>query len=96
MDILNSYAGQDNDVCLEIKKELNSTLIDSVYSDTEDSSSIRSVTPSKHEFLENSCVLVNKNLRHRVLIKKDNNLGTFNLFSCYLKNETLCPYEIIK
>ena len=26
MDILNSYAGQDNDVCLEIKKELHEKL----------------------------------------------------------------------
>ena len=96
MEILNRYSGPDDDVCLEVKKELNNTLIESVYNNTEEGSSIQSVTPSKHEFLENSCVLTNKILRHRVLIKKNNKLGTYNLFSCYLKNELLCSYELNK
>ena len=86
----------DSDICLEVKEELNNTLIDSEYIDKEEGSSISLITPSKHEFLENSCVLVNNILRHRVLVKKDNNLGTFNMFSCYLKKETLCPFEVNK
>ena len=75
---------------------LNNSLNESVYKDREDGSSIRFITPSKNEFLGNSCFLVNNILRHRVLIKKDDNLGNFNLFTCYLKNETLCPYEVNK
>ena len=31
----------------------------------------------------------------RVLIKKSSD-GTYNLFSCYLKGETFCPYEVNK
>ena len=96
MDILSRYTGSDDDVCFEVKKELNNTLIESAYNDTVEGSSIKSVTPSKHEFLENSCVLINNILRHRVLIKKNNDLGTYNLFSCHLKNELLCPYEVNK
>ena len=96
MEILNRYSGPDEDVCLEVKNELNKTLIESVYINTEEGSSIKSVTPSKHEFLENSCVLINNILRHRVLIKKNKDLGTYNLFSCHLKNELLCPFEVNK
>ena len=52
-------------------------------------------TPSLHPLFSDSCVLVNKDINHRVLITKDN-LGSFNLFSCYLKNESFCTYEINK
>ena len=96
MKILNTYSGPDDEVCSEVKKELNKTLVKSLYIDSEEGSSIKYVTPSKHEFLKNSCVLENKILRHRVLIKKNNDLGTYNLFSCFLKNELLCPYEVNK
>ena len=50
---------------------------------------------SKNDLFVGSCVLVNKELKHRVLIKKSSD-GSFNLFSCYLKNETFCPYEVNK
>ena len=97
MNILNNYSGPDSDICFEVKESLNNSLIEGVYKDREDGSSIRFITPSKNEILGNSCVLVNNILRHRVLIKKDDNLGDFNLFSCYLKKtETLCPYEVNK
>ena len=51
--------------------------------------------PSTNSLFIGSCVLVNKNLSHRLLISKTN-IGTFNLFSCYLKDETFCPYEVNK
>ena len=78
-----------------VRKNRAMGLIDSEYIDKEEGSSISLITPSKHEFLENSCVLVNKEINHRVLINK-NDLGGFNLFSCYLKDQTFCPYEVNK
>ena len=86
----------NSDICFEVKQELNNILIDSAYVDTKEDSSIKLTTPSKHEFLRNSCVLINNTLKHRVLIKKDDTLGTFKLFSCYLEKDTLCPYEVNK
>ena len=74
-----------------IKGELNETL----YEDGEIFLSTGTQTPSVNALFIDSCVLVNKNLNHRVLIKKGN-LGNFNLFSCYLKDETFCPYEVNK
>ncbi len=90
MEFLNNYSGPDNDVCLELKKELNNTLVESVYEGEEEGISS---TPSQNQFLKNSCALVNNKLRHRVLIKKNNELDTFNLFSCFLRKELLCPFE---
>ena len=91
MDILNNYSGSDNDVCSNIKVNLSDTL----YEDGELFLSTGTQTPSTNSLFLGSCVLVNKEINHRVLINK-NRLGTFNLFSCYLKNQTFCPYEVNK
>ena len=91
MDILNNYSGSDSDVCNAIKENLSDTL----YEDGEIFLSTGTQTPSTNSLFINSCVLVNKNLSHRVLITKSN-IGTFNLFSCHLKDETFCPYEVNK
>ena len=91
MDILNNYSGSDNDVCSNIKLILSDTL----YEDGELFLSTGTQTPSTNSLFLGSCVLVNKEISHRVLINK-NSLGTFNLFSCYLKDQTFCPYEVKK
>ena len=91
MDILYNYSGPDADVCSNIKLEFSETL----YEDGEVFLSTGTQTPSVNELFANSCVLVNKDIKHRVLINKTN-LGTFNLFSCYLKDQTFCPYEVNK
>ena len=52
-------------------------------------------TPSENILFLGSCTLVNIELNHRVLIKKSDD-GSFNLFSCYLKDQTFCPYEVNK
>ena len=84
LDILKNYVGPESDVCLKIKEDLNQTLYEELQ------------TSSTNSLFINSCGLVNRNLKHRVLIKKDN-LGSFNLFSCYLNRlETYCSYEIDK
>ena len=91
MDILNNYSGADIDVCSNIKENLSDTL----YQDGELFLSTGTQTPSTNSLFIGSCVLVNKEINHRVLINKDN-LGTFNLFSCYLEDQTYCPYEVNK
>ena len=91
MDILNNYSGPDSDVCSNIKLNLSDTL----YEDGEVFLTTGTQTPSTNSLFFGSCVLVNKEINHRVLINK-NSLGTFNLFSCYLKDQTFCPYEVKK
>ena len=88
IDILYNYSGSDKDVCLNIKQNLSDTL----YEHGDLFLSTGTQTPSTNSLFINSCVLVNKEINHRVIISKDN-LGNFNLFSCYLKNQTFCPYE---
>ena len=91
MYFLNNYSGSDSDVCSNIKLNLSDTL----YEDGELFLSTGTQTPSTNSLFLGSCVLVNKEINHRVLINK-NSLGTFNLFSCYLKDQTFCPYEVNK
>tara|TARA_B100001989_G_scaffold199756_1_gene148284 strand:- start:221 stop:652 length:432 start_codon:yes stop_codon:yes gene_type:complete len=91
MDFLDNYSGSDTDVCSNLKLDLS----DSLYEDGELFLSTGTQTPSTNSLFISSCVLVNKEINHRVLINK-NDLGSFNLFSCYLKDQTFCPYEINK
>ena len=91
MDILDNYSGSPEDVCSHIKEKLS----DSFYEDGEVFLSSGTQTPSLNSLFIGSCVLVNKEINHRVIINK-NDIGTFNLFSCFLKNETFCPYEVNK
>ena len=88
MELLDNYSGPDKDVCLTIKENLN----DPPYS-------IVDPSPSINKLFNQSCVLVNNELSHRVLINK-NELSEFNLFSCYLKDkllrnkdELICNFE---
>ena len=91
MDILNNYSGSDAEVCSNVKGNISDTL----YEDGEQFLSTGTLTPSTNSLFVGSCVLVNKENNHRVLINKTD-LGTFNLFSCYLKDQTFCPYEVNK
>ena len=91
MGILNNYSGSDDEVCSNLKLDLSDTL----YEDGEQFISTGTQTPSTNSLFIGSCVLVNKEINHRVLINK-NSIGTFNLFSCYLKDQTFCPYEVKK
>ena len=88
---LDNYSGADIDVCSFIKEKFSDTL----YENGEIFLSSGKQTPSSNSLFLGSCVLVNKEINHRILIKK-NTVGTYNLFSCYLKDETYCPYEVNK
>tara|TARA_A100001035_G_scaffold262952_1_gene243125 strand:- start:354 stop:785 length:432 start_codon:yes stop_codon:yes gene_type:complete len=91
MDILDKYSGSSEEVCSHIKGKLSDTL----YEDGEIFISSGTQTPSLNSLFIGSCVLVNKDIKHRVIVNK-NNMGNFNLFSCYLKDESFCPYELNK
>ena len=91
MQFLGNYSGPASDVCLNLKENINDTL----YEDGELFLTTGTQTPSTNSLFIGSCVLVNKEINHRVLINK-NSLGNFNLFSCYLKDQTFCPYEVKK
>ncbi len=91
MEILNNYTGTDSQVCSKVKENL----IDTVYENGELFLSTGTQTPSESSLFIDACVLVNREINHRVLIKK-NSLEKFNLFSCHLKNETFCPFELNK
>ena len=91
LDILNNYSGSDADVCSNVKLNLS----DSLYEPGELFLSTGTQTPSTNSLFLGSCVLVNKEINHRVLINK-NSIGSFNFFSCYLKDQTFCPYEVNK
>ena len=91
MAFLDNYTGADIDVCSFIKEKFSDTL----YENGEIFLSSGKQTPSSNSLFLGSCVLVNKDINHRVIIKK-NNVGTYNLFSCYLKDESFCPYEANK
>ena len=86
-----SLPSYDRDVCSHLKEKLS----DNFYEDGEIFLSSGTQTPSLNSLFIGSCVLVNKDLNHRVIVNK-NNIGTFNLYTCYLKNETFCPYEVNK
>ena len=91
LEFLNNYSGLDSEVCSNVKENLNDTL----YEDGELFLSTGTQTPSTNSLFVDSCVLVNKQINHRVLIKK-NDLQGFNLFSCYFKDENYCRFELNK
>jgi hypothetical protein len=91
ISFLNNYSGLESEVCLKIKENLSETN----YQLGETFLSTGTKTPSENTLFIGICTLVNIELNHRVLIKKSDD-GSFNLFSCYLKDETFCPYEVNK
>ena len=91
MSFLNNYSGIDSEVCLKTKENLSETF----YQEGEIFLSTGTQTPSENSLFLGSCVLVNNELNHRVLIKKSAD-GNFGLFSCFLKDETFCPFEVNK
>ena len=81
LKFLNNYSGLDSEVCLKIRENFSETN----YKEGE-------IRP-KNTFFAGSCVLVNTELNHRVLIKKSDE-GNLGLFSCYFKRDPYCPYEV--
>ena len=87
MKFLNDYSGSYADVCPKVREELNKLKNNDYGPDAN--------TPNPNNtFFGNSCSLVDKDLRHRVLINK-NQSGNYTLFSCYLeRSANFCSYEL--
>ena len=81
MNFINNYSGLESEVCTKIIENFSET--------TYRKGEIR----PKNTFFAGSCVLVNTELNHRVLIKKSEE-GNLSLFSCYFKRDPYCPYEV--
>ena len=90
MEILNNYSGLDSDVCLFVKNNLDDTSYQ--LGPKFDVNGIIE-TPSKDPMFLGSCALVNTSINHRVLIKKNNAISTFSIFSCSLDGEVYCDFE---
>ena len=90
MEFLNSYSGPDSDVCIALRQSLD----DSSYQPGPkfDVNGITE-TPSKDPIFIGSCALVNARINHRVLIKKNEELNSFSLFSCSLEDQFYCNFE---
>ena len=90
MKFLNSYSGPDSDVCISLRQNLD----DSSYEPGPkfDANGITE-TNSKDPIFLGSCALVNTRINHRVLIKKNEELNTFSLFSCALEGAYYCNFE---
>ena len=81
--ILDKYTGLNTDVCSHITEEMKNLEGES-YADG-------GQTPSENSLFKNTCVLINNDIQHRLLIKKE---YPYKMFSCYLKEgESICPYE---
>jgi len=53
-------------------------------------------TTSKDKRIQGSCVLINNELKHRVLINKNtsqNKIYEYSLFSCYIDEKEYCNFE---
>ena len=94
MDFLNSYSGSDADVCFSLRQILD-------YPNYQpgpkfDDKGIAE-TPSKENMFLGSCALFNPSINHRVLIKKNEELNTFSLFSCLVEigkfDAPICQFE---
>jgi len=93
MKILYSQTVPDNDICNYVKNSISSP----VYEDSETFLSTGTQSPSTHTTFLNNCALVNKSIKHRVIITNaPNGNYKYKMFSCYLENDPFCNFEINK
>ena len=91
MKILYSQAVPDNDICNYVKNSISSP----VYDNSETFVSTGTQSPSIHKIFSKNCALVNKSIKHRVIITNSPNESyKYKMFSCYLENEPFCSFEI--
>ena len=94
MRFLNSYDGPDSDVCSSLMQHLDGF---SYQPGPKFDDKGITETPFREEPFLGSCALVNSSINHRVLIKKNDELNKFSLFSCFLEigkyNPPICQFE---
>ena len=93
MKILYTQSVPDEEICDYLKNNLEN----SEYEDSEIFISTGRQTPSQHSRFLQSCALVNKKEKHRIVVANSSSGNyKYRLFSCYLKNEPYCDFEINK
>ncbi len=93
MKVLYSQTVPDNDICNYVKNSISSP----IYENGETFLSTGTQSPSTHTIFSKNCALVNKSNKHRVVITNTSNEAyKYKMFSCYLKSEPFCDFEINK
>ena len=93
MKILYSQSVPDNDICNYLKNSITSP----IYDISETFLSTGTQSPSTHKIFSKNCALVNKSIKHRVVITNSSNEAyKYKMFSCYLENDPFCSFEINK
>lgn len=93
MKILYSQSVPNDDICNYVKNSISSP----VYENSETFVSTGTESPSTHKIFSNNCALVNKLSKHRVVITySPNEVYKYKMFSCYLKSDPFCSFEINK
>ena len=90
MSLLYSQSPPDKEICNHIKTKISKKS----YEDGEVFISTGKQTPSTHPIFFQSCALVNKESKHRILITKSEfGIYKYGLFSCLLDNKPYCDFE---
>ena len=93
MKVLYTQTVPDNDICNYVKNSISSP----IYESGETFLSTGTQSPSTHKIFLKNCALVNKSNKHRVVITNASNEAyKYKMFSCYLKSEPFCDFEINK
>ena len=91
MNLLSENSLPSSNICDHIKSKITNP----IYEDGEIFLSTGTQTPSNSALFNETCVLVSNKESHRVLITKQN-FNEYSFFSCYLKNQPFCNFEINK
>ena len=93
MKILYTPSVPDSNICDYVKNRIQSPIYE--YSETFVSTGTHS--PSTHKIFSKNCALVNKSIKHRVVIANSSNATyKYKMFSCYLESDPFCRFEINK
>ena len=91
MKVLYTQSVPDTDICAYVKNSIE----EPYYDDGDIFSETNKQTYSKNSLFSESCVLVSKEAKHRVLIiPKTGGIYKYGFFSCSINQNSFCDFEI--
>ena len=91
MKVLYTQSVPDSDICSYVKNSIE----EPEYDDGDIFSETKKQTYSKNSLFSDSCVLVSKEAKHRVLIiPKTGGNYKYGFFSCSISQNSYCDFEI--
>jgi len=91
MKVLYTQSVPDNDICSYVKNSIE----EPEYDDGDIFSETKKQTYSKNNLFSESCVLVSKEAKHRILIiPKTEGDYKYGFFSCSINQNSYCDFEI--